>query len=957
MSAPANHSDNAPMAPLQQRASNPAASTARTRQGSAASYVVNTTQTSSSSSSTSSRSSNSSNSTSSASVNNAGAKQSSLSSSSKNFFRRLSRFSISSSGSMNDISSRNSSSSNILSQPVAMSPTSSTFGASAGPSLQIPQLSRQKSVPLLQRFRSNSVTTGTATAKSPGTLTPSSSRSQNSHSSRPAAQPLQEETPSTTTPDLVAPKNLNEKPGPPASPTAACDRGSTVASHLVDLAGHSDKSPDAALQGAPGPGEDDVEDHDGAAPTTRAVARETENDDSAHVSGCDIAAAECNCSADCNRASFNNAGANNNNNHRSSLEKISSFSSENALASASDSTTTSTAKTPEPACAAATVNSVSAPTALAESPATFSRADSNTFLPLLQDKPAVPAPANSSSLPPPLLKPSTNPFRNRQTAAVVASPSSTATSPSCSSACASPSSSSSSASASDNMKDEHTSPPNAADEDSIMTDDAPAHTVASVAAAANSVPRHLADSSEAAAADLNFASAFISNNATTPKSPLPSVIPANSNNSNYSASQTQSSSPTPPPPAAITTATSSDVESSPDLLDSPPPANPGLAMPANTGDAVAAAAVAAAAANAAATNAAVMAAVTAAAAATAAGTTSASAPPPADFREDGRASAGTTSSDHTDNTSADPNASTSAATATTTTAITNNNNDSAPATAATTTQPQQQTSSSVPNADPSSTSAGVNETAGNTADPQEEYPYSIRLTPYIDHSSPGPMGYIATVERTAKNGMTFRVGRLTDKNDTSQTRPEHSPVVFRSKVVSRSHAQLTVMDGQWFVQDVKSSSGTFLNHVRLSQQYQQSQPFPLRDGDVLQLGMDFRGGTEELYKCIKVRVEVNRSWQRRANNFNVSALSNLRALQAVSPADVQECAICLFPVAPCQALFVSPCTHSWHYKCIRPLIIKTYPHFLCPNCRAMCDLEAEIESPDLSHLQVEDDAG
>lgn len=145
-----------------------------------------------------------------------------------------------------------------------------------------------------------------------------------------------------------------------------------------------------------------------------------------------------------------------------------------------------------------------------------------------------------------------------------------------------------------------------------------------------------------------------------------------------------------------------------------------------------------------------------------------------------------------------------------------------------------------------------------------------------------------------------------------------------------------------------------LNHVRLSPQYQQSAPFPLRDGDVLQLGMDFRGGTEELYKCIKVRVEVNRSWQRRANNFNVNALSTLKNLQAINPNDLQECAICLFPVAPCQALFVSPCTHSWHYKCIRPLVIKAYPHFLCPNCRAMCDLEAEIESPDLSHLKVKE---
>lgn len=180
---------------------------------------------------------------------------------------------------------------------------------------------------------------------------------------------------------------------------------------------------------------------------------------------------------------------------------------------------------------------------------------------------------------------------------------------------------------------------------------------------------------------------------------------------------------------------------------------------------------------------------------------------------------------------------------------------------------------------------------------EEEYPYSIRLTPYIDHSSPNVSNHIPTVERIAKNETIFRVGRLTDRTDNSKSRPELAPVVFRSKVVSRSHAQLSVKDGQWFVQDVKSSSGTFLNHVRLSPQGAESHRFPLKDGDVLQLGMDFRGGTEDLYKCIKVRVEVNRSWQRRANTFNIDALGKIKALHGLDLGDLQECSICLSPLA------------------------------------------------------------
>lgn len=36
----------------------------------------------------------------------------------------------------------------------------------------------------------------------------------------------------------------------------------------------------------------------------------------------------------------------------------------------------------------------------------------------------------------------------------------------------------------------------------------------------------------------------------------------------------------------------------------------------------------------------------------------------------------------------------------------------------------------------------------------------------------------------------------------------------------------------------------------------------------------------------------------------------------------------------------------WHYKCIRPILNgPTFPTFLCPNCRAVADLEADVEDP------------
>lgn len=57
-------------------------------------------------------------------------------------------------------------------------------------------------------------------------------------------------------------------------------------------------------------------------------------------------------------------------------------------------------------------------------------------------------------------------------------------------------------------------------------------------------------------------------------------------------------------------------------------------------------------------------------------------------------------------------------------------------------------------------------------------------------------------------------------------------------------------------------------------------------------------------------------------------------------------ASCSSYTQPCQSLFVAPCSHVWHYKCIRPILNgPTWPNFLCPNCRAVADLEADVEDP------------
>ena len=75
-----------------------------------------------------------------------------------------------------------------------------------------------------------------------------------------------------------------------------------------------------------------------------------------------------------------------------------------------------------------------------------------------------------------------------------------------------------------------------------------------------------------------------------------------------------------------------------------------------------------------------------------------------------------------------------------------------------------------------------------------------------------------------------------------------------------------VVEG-FFVKDTKSKSGTFLNQVGLSTNTE-SGPFQIKDGDILQLGVDYQGEAD-IYKRVKIKIELGREWQASANAFNV----------------------------------------------------------------------------------------
>ena len=112
---------------------------------------------------------------------------------------------------------------------------------------------------------------------------------------------------------------------------------------------------------------------------------------------------------------------------------------------------------------------------------------------------------------------------------------------------------------------------------------------------------------------------------------------------------------------------------------------------------------------------------------------------------------------------------------------------------------------------------------------------SIRIVPAMDSFTRLPLRF-DPIDRKIDDEEILVVGRHTDRLVS-----EHpTAVVFRSKVVSRNHAKMWCSKGQWYLQDVGSSSGTFLNHIRLSPPNMESTPYTLKDGDIVQLGIDFR---------------------------------------------------------------------------------------------------------------------
>jgi pSer/pThr/pTyr-binding forkhead associated (FHA) protein len=171
-------------------------------------------------------------------------------------------------------------------------------------------------------------------------------------------------------------------------------------------------------------------------------------------------------------------------------------------------------------------------------------------------------------------------------------------------------------------------------------------------------------------------------------------------------------------------------------------------------------------------------------------------------------------------------------------------------------------------ADPPSTTPKRPEKTIRTRIPPSRPSHRISFVPIQLASAPS-INFDPITLDVEEGGAPLSIGRFTVPRTLTEVR-------FKSKVVSRYHAEIWVESGgKFFIRDTKSSSGTFVNSSRLSPPSKVSRPFQLRDGDILQLGVSYQGGVEDQYKPVVITVEMDEEPQATPDTSKSVPLSQL----------------------------------------------------------------------------------
>ena len=101
-------------------------------------------------------------------------------------------------------------------------------------------------------------------------------------------------------------------------------------------------------------------------------------------------------------------------------------------------------------------------------------------------------------------------------------------------------------------------------------------------------------------------------------------------------------------------------------------------------------------------------------------------------------------------------------------------------------------------------------------------------------------------DRTMSLEQAVKVGR-----SVARARASAGNAIFDCKVLSRNHALLWYEAGKFYLQDTKSSNGTFVNNQRLSKGSEESPPREVCSGDILQFGVDVMENSKKVtHGCI-----------------------------------------------------------------------------------------------------------
>lgn len=125
-----------------------------------------------------------------------------------------------------------------------------------------------------------------------------------------------------------------------------------------------------------------------------------------------------------------------------------------------------------------------------------------------------------------------------------------------------------------------------------------------------------------------------------------------------------------------------------------------------------------------------------------------------------------------------------------------------------------------------------------------------------------------------------KIGRQTN----AKTVPAERNGYFDSKVLSRQHAEIWEDGGKIYIKDVKSSNGTFINGDRLSPEGVESEPFELKNDDIVEFGIDIIGEDNKTtihhkvaarVMCVFTEEDAQHAarWEQAQSNSNHPAIS------------------------------------------------------------------------------------